>query len=49
MNLVQSGDVSKETALEHATNPEHMRSMLESRYFSSPQENKPSPAIEPFF
>jgi twitching motility protein PilT len=49
MSLVQSGDVSKETALEYATNPEQMRSMLESRYFSSPQGSNSSAAIEPFF
>jgi twitching motility protein PilT len=50
LNLVQSGDVSMEIALENATNPEHMSNIFESRYFDAhrPDDNRPR-MMDPYY
>ncbi|MCL1845091.1 MAG: PilT/PilU family type 4a pilus ATPase [Defluviitaleaceae bacterium] len=49
MNLVQSGDISMETALEAAANPEHMSQLFDSRYFDSHRESPAIRAMDPYF
>jgi len=50
MKLVQSGDISMETALANAANPEHMGSLFKSRYFDEHREGpQPQKSSVPFY
>jgi twitching motility protein PilT len=50
MNLVKNGDISMETALEKAANPEHMNSIFESRYFDAHREGQaPRTQEQPYY
>lgn len=48
--LVEQGEISMEVAIEHASNPEHMSSIFESRYFDAHREGGASQEYdEPYY
>lgn len=48
-NLVQNGDISMETALENATNTEHMAKIFDSRYFDDLREDQTPRMLDPYY